>query len=239
MKYFFKFILSLLIWLIYWISAFLSISLLILISLVVPKKAYNPLVKLACVIMMYSAFIFPRHRGIKPEKVPYPVIYVANHVSFFDLFVSGTVLPGYPRGVEIKAHFSKPIYGWFITRFGEIPIDPSSKASIKKSFQEAETILKEKIRSILFMPEGHRTRTGKLQNFRYGAFHLSRSSGIPVVPVVYKGLYQRNNATSLLIKPGFFDVIILEPVYPEKFDSEEKMAEHVRQIMIKKLEERT
>ena len=230
-------ILSLILWFVFWLSAFFSVTILIAVSLVVPKKFYNPLVKLACMIMMYSTFIFPRHKGVKPEDVPYPVIYVANHVSFFDLFISGTVLPGYPRGIEIKDHFSTPIYGWFISRFGEIPIDPSSRTSIKNSFVEVENILKNKIRSILFMPEGHRTRSGKIENFRYGAFYLSRTSGFPIVPVVYRKLFERNNALSLLIKPGAFEVIIMDPVNPAGFESDEAMSDHIRNLMIKKLEE--
>jgi 1-acyl-sn-glycerol-3-phosphate acyltransferase len=239
MKKFLFYCLSFFIWGFFWLSATITITLLILISLFVPKKFYNPLVSLSCKIMMYSCFLFPEIKGVDPQKIPYPVIYVANHVSFFDLFISGSILPGYPRGVEIKSHFSTPIYGWFITRFGEIPIDPSNRSSIKNSFNEVETILKNGIRSVLMMPEGHRTRSGKIENFRYGAFFLSRNSGFPIVPVVYKKLFNRNNATNLLIKPGKFEVIILEPVYPDKFESDEQMAAFIRNKMIETLEEKS
>jgi 1-acyl-sn-glycerol-3-phosphate acyltransferase len=237
-KNIFIFIFSLLLWVIFWLSATVTISIFIIVSFFVPKRYYNPLVTLQCKILMYSVFLFPEHKGIDKGYVPYPAIYVANHVSFLDLFISGSVLPGNPRGVELKAHFSKPIYGWFITRFGEIPIDPTNRTSIKNSFQEAENILKNRTRSILFMPEGHRTKTGNIEKFRYGAFYLSRSSGIPIVPIVYKGLFERNNSTNILIKPGKFDVIMLDPVYPENFESDEIMSNHVRDLMIKKLEEK-
>ena len=59
------------------------------------------------------------------------------------------------------------------------------------------------------MPEGHRTKNGKINTFRSGAFYLSRISGVPVVPVLYKGLYERNNRNSLMINPGSFEVIII------------------------------
>jgi 1-acyl-sn-glycerol-3-phosphate acyltransferase len=237
MKKIYHAISSLPLWISFWLSSTVTITLLIVISLLVPKKRHNRLVKIACMIMMYSVFLFPKIKGVKKSDVPYPVIYVANHVSFFDLFISGSTLPGHPRGVEIKSHFSMPIYGWFITLFGEIPIDPSSKTSIKKSFQEAENILKNGIRSILFMPEGHRTRSGKIEKFRYGAFYLSRISRTPVVPVVYRGLFERNNALSLKIRPGSFDVIIMDPVYPEQFGSDEEMSDHVHRLMTSKTEE--
>jgi 1-acyl-sn-glycerol-3-phosphate acyltransferase len=237
-KKLFFLIFSLFLWVFFWISATITITLLIIISIFIPKSKYNPPVKLACRIMMYSVFLFPKLKGVSQKEIPYPVIYVANHVSFFDLFISGSVLPGYPRGLELKKHFSKPVYGWFITRFGEIPIDPSNRGSIKISFNEAHKILKKKVRSILVMPEGRRTRSGKIEQFRSGAFYLSRLSGVPIVPVVYKGLYERVNANNIIIKPGRFDVILMEPVYPDKFDSDEKMAEHIKRKMVEKLEEK-
>ena len=233
----FKFILSLPIWIIFWTNATLSIGLLIIISFFVPKKLYNPLVVLICKFLMYSLFIFPKQKGKIPKDVSFPVIYVANHVTFFDLFICGSVLSGYPRGLEMKSHFSKPIYGWFITRFGEIPLDNKNRASIRDSFLAMCDMLKNKVRNILIMPEGKRSRDGKIQAFKYGAFHLSRLSGIPIVPVVFKRLHDRNNPNSFMIKPGTFDVIIMDEVYPNNFENDDAMGNFVRDIMIKKLEE--
>ncbi len=233
---FLKYILSIILWINFWITAFIVIFFLIMISLFVPKKFYNPLVRLACILISRSVFIFPVLRD-KNKVIPFPVIYVANHVSFFDLFICGTILPGYPRGIELKEHFDKPIYGWFIKRFGQIPIDLKSKGSIKHSFEEAEKILHNKIRNILIMPEGTRTRDGNIGNFRYGAFFLSRKANIPIVPVLFLNLYKRNNPTSLLINPGKVDVDIMDPVYPENFNSDEEMGRYVKEIMIKRFKE--
>lgn len=225
-------------WAIFWNVLIISVILMLIISLFIPKKFYNPLVILVCKIVMYSLLLFPRNKGLKKEEVPFPVIYVANHVSFFDIFICGSILPGNPRGLELKSHFNKPIYGWFISRFGEIPIDTSSKSSIKHSFLQITEMLKNKVRSILIMPEGTRTRNGKIGAFKSGAFYLSRLSGIPIVPVVYKGLFERNNPTNIIVNPGFFDVIILPPVNPADFSSDDEMANFVRNLMSKTLEEK-
>ena len=230
-----KYIFSIILWINFWITSFIVIVLLIIISFFVPKKFYNPLVKLACRIITTSIFIFPNLE--KKVELPYPVIYVANHVSFFDLFICGTILPGYPRGLELKEHFEKPIYGWFIKRFGEIPIDIKNQGSLKHSLKEAEKILHNKIRNILIMPEGTRTRDGKIRAFKYGAFFLSIKSNVPVVPVLFKNLYKKNNPTSIIINPGKVYVDILDPVYPFNFKSDEEMGKYVRDIMIKRLEE--
>ena len=236
-KKLFLYISSLILWLIWWTIAIVIITLVVIVSVFLPKKSYNILAKILCQIFTYCVFIFPKHKGIKPKELQYPVIYVANHVSFFDLFISNSVLSGNPRGLELKEHFSKPVYGWFITRFGQIPIDIGNRSSIRESFTDAANILKDKVRNIFIMPEGSRTKNGKIGVFKSGAFYLSRKSGVPIVPVVYKGLYNINNRNSIIITPGTFDVIIMNPVYPDKFSTDDEMGKYVRDLMSKKLEE--
>ncbi len=231
LRLFFSYIL----WVIWWTNAIISIITLMLISFVIPKKMYNGPVRLVCRLLCWCVFIFPKAINRSGADTPYPVIYTANHVSFFDLFVSGAVLPGNPRGLELKSHFSKPVYGWFITRFGEIPIDPKSASSIKRSFENAADILKRGERSLLIMPEGTRTRDGMVKKFRSGAFYLSRKSSVPVVPVVYKNLYNINNSNSHIIKPGIVKAVLLPPVYPQNFDSDDQMAEYVKSLIEQEL----
>ena len=38
---------------------------------------------------------------------------------------------------------------------------------------------------LLFFPEGHRSRDGRLQRFHSGAFKLAVETGVPVVPLVH------------------------------------------------------
>ncbi len=232
----FKIIISIPLWILWWLNAAILIVLLITVSLVIPNKYYDLPVHIVCRLLSYSVLLFPRLRGYEVEKLPYPVIFVPNHVSFFDLFISGTVLPGNPRGLELKEHFNKPIYGWFIARFGEIPIDPKSARSIKESFERAAEILHSKRRNILVMPEGTRTRDGKVKKFKSGAFYLARRANVPVVPVVYKNLYTRNNVNSLIINPGIVDTVLLPPVYPSEFETDDQMALHVQSLIENELE---
>ena len=236
-KNFFLYILSIILWAIWWSLAIIIIDFDILISLIIPRKYWNFLVKITCSILTYSVFIFPKLKGLEKNKVPFPVIYVANHVSFFDLFISGTVLPGNPRGLELAHHFKLPFYGWFLTRFEQIPINIGSKKSLRRSFLNIIKILKYKKRSILIMPEGQRTKNGKIGKFKTGAFYIARKANVPIVPVVYKGLYNINNHRSIIIKPGVVNVIILDPIYPDKFKNDDELTEYVRDLIKNKLDE--
>jgi 1-acyl-sn-glycerol-3-phosphate acyltransferase len=234
---FFIFVFSLILWGIWWLSAIVLIDLDILLSLIIPRKYWNYLVKITCSILTYCVFIFPRLKGINPKDIPFPVIYVANHVSFFDLFISGTILPGNPRGLELAHHFKLPFYGWFLCRFGQIPINIGSKKSIRKSFLDMINILINKERSILIMPEGQRTKNGKLGKFKTGAFYIARKANVPIVPIVFRGLYNINNYNTITIKPGVVDVVILDPINPEKFKNDDNMSEYVWKVIDKKLNE--
>ncbi len=228
-------IFSALLWIVWWTITILITLISLPIILFIPKKFYNIFAKILSKIFMYSALIFPRIKNNKINKLPFPVIFVSNHVSFFDLFISGSVLPGYPRGLELKKFFSLPVYGWLITIFGNIPIELHNYISVKNAFKKLSNILINKERSVMIMPEGKRTSDGKIDTFGNGAFHLSKKTGVPIVPVVYKGLFRINNRNSIIIKPGKFDVIIFNPVYPDKFKTENELKEYVRNLMIKKL----
>ncbi len=228
---------SIILWIIWWSSALILGNFIFLISFVIPEKFHDSLIKILCGVLTYSVFIFPVHKGIKPSKVPFPVIFVSNHVSFFDLFICGCKLPGNTRGIELKKFFSLPVYGWFITRFGMIPIDPGKKTSVLRAMNTAAEKLVNKERSILIMPEGMRTLTGQPGEFKNGAFYLSRKYNIPIVPVVLKKLFERNNRSSILLHPGICEIYLMDPVYPEKFKSDAGLSGYVKNIIQKKYNE--
>ena len=234
---FILYIYSIVFWFFWWINAVVVISIGIIISFALPKSFRNPIGKIITLILTYSAFIFPKHTGLKPKDLPFPVIFTPNHVSIFDLFISGAMLPGYPRGLQLERFFSIPIYGWLINYFGMVPIKPGSYKSVKNSFKILVDKLKYHERNILIMPEGFRTPDGRVNEFKSGAFLLSKKTGVPVVPVVYKGLFRLNNRMSILARPGRIQIKILEPVYPQQFSNEDEMASYVRGLIVKELED--
>lgn len=226
---------SIILWGVWWLSAIVLISIAILISLITGGRGDNWIVTFVCRILTYVVLLFPGWRGVTADELPFPVIYVGNHVSFFELFICGFMLPGNPRGIELASHFIKPFYGWFLKRFGQIPLEPGSRAGVRGALRRAEKLLEERERSILIMPEGTRTKDGRLLRFRRGAFHLSFQTGVPIVPVVFKGLFRLNNRNSLIIRPGRFELYVLPPLYPESFTNADEMLRAVRELMAREL----
>ena len=106
---------------------------------------------------------------------------MSNHQSLFDLFVIPAALPGVYTAVEAAYHFSIPLWGSLITRWGCIPIHRRNLEKAKESLDIARKRLWEGL-SLIILPEGHRTRTGRIGDFKKGPFYLARQAGEKYLP---------------------------------------------------------
>lgn len=66
--------------------------------------------------------------------------------------------------------------------------------------------------SVSLAPEGTRSATGELGPFRTGAFHVARTAGVAVVPIVIRNAHLLMPSKSTLIRPGIVDVAVLKPI---------------------------
>jgi len=114
-----------------------------------------------------------------------PKIIVANHQSQEDILLIYRL--GVPfRWISKAEVFKIPFYGWLMHLKGDIKLQRSSKSSIKKMLIDAEKVLKNGCIITIF-PEGTRSRTGNLGNFKEGAFKLAQNTKVPIAPVIIYG----------------------------------------------------
>src|SRR5204863_9659181 len=66
--------------------------------------------------------------------------------------------------------------------------------------------------SVVIAPEGTRSLTPTLGEFKTGAFHLAREAGVPVVPIAIRNAGELMWRDSLTIKPGTVQVAVLPPI---------------------------
>jgi len=159
------------------------------------------------------AFFFVRVRVTGLDKVDKTKahVFMANHASFFDLFILAAYLPGKHRGMEAAEHFSWPIWGRFLRRVEMVPVDRSSAAASMRSMREAAKKVREGA-SILVLPEGTRTRTGRMLPFNRLPFYVPREAWCDIVPVGLKGTFWIKNKNGWLLSPGRAEMVFGEPV---------------------------
>ena len=112
-------------------------------------------------------------------------VLVANHTSLADIVCLYCLGKNF-KWIAKKSLFRIPFLGWTMSLLNYIPLSRGKHGSIRDSFQEAEECLKKNI-SVLFFPEGTRSRTGALGEFKNGAFKLAIQCKRPIVPIVLRG----------------------------------------------------
>jgi 1-acyl-sn-glycerol-3-phosphate acyltransferase len=130
-----------------------------------------------------------------------PQIFAANHSGLHDILSLAAHLPIQFRRVAKKSLFNVPFMGWHMRRSGYIPIDRENPREAARSIIEAARMIRGGVNAIAF-PEGTRSRTGDIGQFRSGAFALALRAGVPLVPITLEGSYRVIMPKTLQVNPG-------------------------------------
>lgn len=114
-----------------------------------------------------------------------PYVIVCNHLSQADIPLISN-LPWEMKWVAKKELFDTPVIGWMMKLAGDISVDRKAYNRKKKTLDTAGAYLSKKC-SVIFFPEGTRSRNGRLNRFTTGAFELAIQEGVPVLPMVIDG----------------------------------------------------
>lgn len=167
-----------------------------------------------------------------------PYIIVSNHLSNADIPVISN-LPWEMKWVAKKELFDLPVVGWMMNMAGDISVDRSSAGKRLGVFKKCRYYLENNV-SVMFFPEGTRSRTGKLKRFLPGAFDLAIRENIPVLPIVLDGTQGCLPKKTWVFKPDVFVKLkVLTPVDTSGFSQGEadKLMSAVRNQMIAQLAE--
>lgn len=164
----------------------------------------------------YLIPMFVKVSGREYIKKDQSYVVISNHQSLYDIFV----LYGW-LGIDIKWVMKKelqniPVFGFAGKIGGNIYIDRSDPKAAYESLQEA----KKKITggtSIIILPEGTRSNTGELREFKKGAFVTAIDLEIPILPVTISGTRNILPARSFDQYPGKASMIIHEPMDVKKY----------------------
>lgn len=137
-------------------------------------------------------------------------VYIANHVSWYDVFALASVIPRYTW--IAKSELRKiPLFGHAAEAAGIVFIDRDNRKAAFESYKLAAKDV-QRGRSVIICPEGTRGRDYHLRPFKKGPFVLAIASGAPVIPVLVYGTREIMKKGSFVVRSGTVHVHFLEPV---------------------------
>jgi len=171
--------------------------------------------------------VYSRLKSRGTENIPEgPCIIAPNHESFFD----GLYLVAALKMKTMKKSYfyakKTHVNNWFLrfmaNRNNVIVMDVNK--DLKDSIQKLAEVLR-KGKNVIIFPEGTRTKTGKMGDFKKTFAILSKELNIPVVPVAISGAYKAMPYRAIFPRPlSKISICFAEPVYPDSFSSDELTA---------------
>ena len=174
-----------------------------------------------------------RAEGLERLPTDRSYVYIANHVSFADMWALCALLPDSMRFVAKKELFEIPLFGHALKAARHIRIDRKNLQAAFGAYEEAGKAIQDGISAIVFA-EGTRSRNGKLQPFKKGPFVLAIASRVEIVPVWLEGTYEALPPGGRYVRPGMVTLRFGTPVPTAglDYDDREELAEKVREQMV-------
>ena len=165
-------------------------------------------------------------------------LFAQNHINLLDHVTMYPATPHFKQGIELESHFKIPVYGWFMKQRGTLGVKRGDRRAFRK-LKEGFAKEVERGHSLLVFPEGTRTTTGRVGEFKTGTLRLARDCGVPIVPVAVTGMYQVLRKGSWLLRPGHtVTVYVLAPVPTDGVSDAElpALAQEVRRRIAEKVD---
>jgi len=142
-------------------------------------------------VVIMAPFVRFRRENMELLEPGKPCVFVVNHLSFFDTYCMA-LLPGYDVTFAVRSWpFKMFWYSGFMRLARYLDVEGSTWQETLSDCISAFT----RGGTVLFFPEGHRSRDGELQRFYAGAFKVAVAAGVPLVPLCIDG-------TERLLPPG-------------------------------------
>lgn len=164
------------------------------------------------------------------------VIYMYNHTSNLDPLIVGSI-------VDAKFCYKKelgkvPLLGWCLYLYNHISIDRRNREKAIESLDRAVDKVVKKHQNFGIAPEGTRSLTGELQEFKKGGFHCAVKSQASIVPIVIHGAFSLLPPRKVLFSGALLRVTLLPPVPVTDTTDTNKLSDAVRALYISELARR-
>ena len=166
------------------------------------------------------------------------VIFVCNHQSNLDIPAIVTALHmdvGFVAKHEMKRW---PFFGTWMKKSNCVFLNRENPREGIKDIKKAVELIKEGYPTVIF-PEGERSLTGKILNFKKGSFKLATETNGVIVPLTLKGTYDIQPRGTLKMARGKkVTLVVDEPIFVKNLskDEEKVLATIVRDKIVENFE---
>lgn len=166
------------------------------------------------------------------ENIPAgPVVFVGNHQSNFDI----PILLGFidkPKAFISKIEILKvPILNDWMKLMQCSFLDRKDMRQSVRTMAEAVESIKKGYSMVIF-PEGTRSKSDTIGEFKAGSFKLALKAGVPIIPVTMNGSWHLFEETGFM-KPGTVRLTVHAPIETAGLgrDESETLALRVRKVI--------
>lgn len=156
-------------------------------------------------------------------------VFMSNHQSVLDIGALVLTLPVSWRFVAKRELTWVPFFGWALGLSDQIVIDRGSRTRAVRSLERAAERIRAGVNVIIF-PEGTRSPTGELREFKSGGFHLAIRAQVPILPATVSGSFGLIPKRSLKVYSGTIKVVYGAPIPTEgmRTDQRHELKDRVR-----------
>jgi HAD superfamily hydrolase (TIGR01490 family) len=162
-----------------------------------------------------------------------PAVFLFNHQSQLDMAILCKLVRQGVTAVAKKELATHPLFGPAFRLAGVAFVDRSDHGRGRQALEPAVQRLRDGI-SVVIAPEGTRSVTPALGQFKKGAFHMAMQAGVPVVAIVIRNSGEMMWRDAATIRPGWVDVVVHPPIDVSAWTTDEltKRVAEVRQLYI-------
>ncbi len=135
-----------------------------------------------------------------------PYVVMSNHQSVLDIGALVLTLPLNWRFVAKRELTYVPFFGWALGLSDQIVIDRGNRTRAIHSLHNAAERVRGGI-SVIVFPEGTRSPTGRMREFKSGGFHLAIEAQVPILPATVSGSFDLIPKRSLKVRSGTIKVV--------------------------------
>ncbi|GHT16102.1 hypothetical protein AGMMS4956_17640 [Bacteroidia bacterium] len=159
-----------------------------------------------------SFFLRTKIKGLENVDKHQTYIIISNHQSMLDILWLYKV-PTVFKWVSKWEAYRIPFVGALLWLREDVCVKRGDAVSVRKMMTDCSHWLKNKV-SIIMFPEGTRSKTGRIGQFKEGAFILAKKNNVPILPVVIEGTrdYSMYNKWYLFNARQVVQLTVLPPI---------------------------